>query len=472
MSAGIPTSNILQPGSISLQSQNRQLMVDLQLLTPQYYKQYTEKYGNEDFTWWLAAHSGMEEVKNQNFFWFENRGKLMPGVVNNGTVAAGVGANVTLTLSSESYFNSGTESPLRVGETLRVASSNIEGKILSINSSVAYAFTFVVAPLQSSQRFASAGSTDLLANEVLLFGGDTDAGEASTQINPLIHLDQRYDNNITEIRDGWSNTDLAQMAETYYEYPVSADMAANGVTAFTYKGMYKTLVRFKNNVEAKLMRGNLQTNHSAGMTNSQGAQGIIPKVVADGETVGYTPGTLDIAKLHEITRIMDVNGCAKQSAWLTDIFQRQDFSDGIFAAYPAGAFVYGQGEKSKEASVAYGFQEIYIDGYLLSVKKYSQFNTEVTTGLTPQVDYFRNFGLIYPMGETKDAKTAQVYKNITIMYQQPPQGGTVGNGIRVWQYGGGSPNPTDGTMTNQIAMITYRGTRVCAANQFIIVQGS
>jgi len=472
MSAGIPTSNILQPGSISLQSQNRQLMVDLQLLTPQYYKQYTEKYGNEDFTWWLAAHSGMEEVKNQNFFWFENRGKLMPGIVNNGTVAAGVGANVTLTLAAEGYFNNGTESPLRVGETLRVASSNIEGKILSIDTTTPYAFTFVVAPLQSAQRFASAGSTSLLANEVLLFGGDTDAGEASTQINPLIHLDQRYDNNITEIRDGWSNTDLAQMAETYYEYPVSADMAANGVTAFTYKGMYKTLVRFKNNVEAKLMRGNLQTNHSSGMTNSQGAQGIIPKVVANGETVSYTPGSLDIAKLHEITRIMDVNGCAKQSAWLSDIFQRQDFSDGIFAAYPAGAFVYGTGEKSKEASVAYGFQEIFIDGYLLSVKKYSQFNTEVTTGLTPENDYFRNFGLIYPMGESKDARTAQTYKNITVMYQEPPKGGTVGNGIRVWQYGGGSPNPTDGTMTNQIAMLTYRSTRVCAANQFIIVQGS
>jgi len=472
MSAGIPTSNILQPGSISLQSQNRQLMVDLQLLTPQYYKQYTEKYGNEDFTWWLAAHSGMEEVKNQNFFWFENRGKLMPGIVNNGTVAAGVGANVTLTLAAEGYFNNGTESPLRVGETLRVASSNIEGKILSIDTTTPYAFTFVVAPLQSAQRFASAGSTSLLANEVLLFGGDTDAGEASTQINPLIPLDQRYDNNITEIRDGWSNTDLAQMAETYYEYPVSADMAANGVTAFTYKGMYKTLVRFKNNVEAKLMRGNLQTNHSSGMTNSQGAQGIIPKVVANGETVSYTPGSLDIAKLHEITRIMDVNGCAKQSAWLSDIFQRQDFSDGIFAAYPAGAFVYGTGEKSKEASVAYGFQEIFIDGYLLSVKKYSQFNTEVTTGLTPENDYFRNFGLIYPMGESKDARTAQTYKNITVMYQEPPKGGTVGNGIRVWQYGGGSPNPTDGTMTNQIAMLTYRSTRVCAANQFIIVQGS
>ena len=469
---GIPTSNILQPGAISQQSQNRQLMVDLQLLTPQYYKQYTEKYGNEDFTWWLAAHAGMEEVKNQNFFWFENRGKLMPAVSSKTTVAAGVGTPVSVHLGDEAYYNAGTETPLRVGETLRIASSNIEGKITEITDTTAYDFIFTVVPLLAGERFASAGSTDLLAGEVLLFAGDTDAGETSTQINPLIHLDQKYDNNITEIRDGWSNTDLAQMAETYYEYPVSADMAANGVTAFTYKGMYKTLVRFKNNVEAKLMRGNLQTNHAYGMTNSQGAQGIIPKVVADGETVGYTPGNLDIQKLHEITRIMDVNGCAKQSAWLSDVFQKQDFSDGIFAAYPAGAFVYGQGEKSKEASVAYGFQEIYIDGYLLNVKKYSQFNTEVTTGLTPENDYFRNFGLIYPMGETKDARTSQAYKNITIMYQEPPKGGTVGNGIRVWQYGGGSPNPTDGTMTNQIAMLTYRSTRVCAANQFIIVQAN
>ena len=467
--AGIPTSNILQPGSISQSTQNRQLMVDLQLLTPQYYKQYVNKYGNEDFTWWLAANAGMEEVKNQNFFWFENRGKMMPAVTNASTVTGAAGATVTLTLAAANHYNSGTQSPLRVGETVRIASSNIEGKILSVNTTTANAHTFTVRPLQSTQAFASAGSSSLLANEVLLFAGFTEAGEASTQINPLIHLDQKYTNNITEIRDGWSNTDLAQMADTYYEFPVSADMAANGVSAFTYKGMYKTLTRFKNNVEAKLMRGDIQNN--TGLSNSVGTQGLVPKVAADGETVGYTAGNLDIQKLHEITRILDANGAAKQCSWLADIFQRQDFSDGIFSAYPAGAFVYGQGEKSKEASVAYGFQEIYIDGYLFSVKKYSQFNTEVTTGLNPNDDYFRNFGLICPMGETKDAKTANTLKNLTVMYQEPPKGGTIGNGIRVWSYGGGSPNPTDGTLTNNIAMITYRALRCVAANQFMIVQG-
>ena len=129
--AGIPTSNILQPGAISIPSQNRQLMVDLQLLTPQYYKKYTEKYGNEDFTWWLAAHAGMEEVKNQNFFWFENRGKLMPGVTTVGNVVAANGATITLTLAAADHYNSGTQSPLREGETVRVASTNVEGQILA-----------------------------------------------------------------------------------------------------------------------------------------------------------------------------------------------------------------------------------------------------------------------------------------------------------------------------------------------------
>ena len=58
------------------------------------------------------------------------------------------------------------------------------------------------------------------------------------------------------------------------------------------------------------------------------------------------------------------------------------------------------------------------------------------------------------------------------MYQQPQKGGTIGNGIRVWQWGGGSVNPTDGTLRDHVEMITYRSIRVCSANQFIQVSGS
>lgn len=475
--AGIPTSNILQPGAISTPYVQRQLISDLQLLTPQYYKQYVEKYGNEDFTWWLATYGGMEEVKNRNFFWFENRGKLMVGVQAAANVTgATTNTAITITLAASDHFNGGTESPLRVGETVRVASTNVEGQITAIPSTTAGAFTFTVTPKKTGTSLSSAGATNtFLATDVLLFGGDMDAGEASSSINPLIHLDQQYNNNITEMRESWSASDLAEMTEVYYNSGVSgAEMAGgaqSGTSYFTYKGLVKSNQRFINNVEFKLMRGNVVTNSALTSNGTVGTQGIIPKILTDGETVGYTPGTLDIAKLHEITRIMDVNGCANENMWLQDIYQRQNFSDGLFKEYPAGAYVWGSNEKSEEAAINYGVQSLRIDGYMFKVKKYKQFNTEMTTGLTPVVDYFRNFGIICPQGEARDAKDAtKAYKNITVMYQAPPKGGTTGNAIRVWQWGGASQNPTSGTMTDNVETITYRGARVVAANQFVIVQ--
>jgi hypothetical protein len=73
----------------------------------------------------------------------------------------------------------------------------------------------------------------------------------------------------------------------------------------------------------------------------------------------------------------------------------------------------------------------------------------------------------------RDARnSANVYKNVQVMFQNPGKGGVTKNGIRVWQHGGGSVNATNGTMEDVISQITYRGTRVCAAQQFIIVQQS
>jgi hypothetical protein len=476
--AGIDTSNILQPGAIARSGGvNRDLISDLQLLTPQVYKQYVEKYGSEEFFQWLATFGGMELVKNRTFEWFENRGKLMVGVSPAADVSAAVaGGSITVTLASGDHYDSGTASPLRAGETVRVASTNVEGEILSVDTTTPSAFTFVVRPKKSTDTLASAGGTSLLATDVLLFGGIADAGEASDSNNPLIHLDERHTNTTTEIRESWAATDLAEMTEVYYNSGVSGSAPAGGNQAgssyFTYKGLVKANTRYLNNIENKLLRGDVVNNTGLNTTTSVGTQGFIPKIEEDGEEVTYTAGSLDIAKLHEITRIMDVNGCHKENMWLMDIYQRQDFSDGIFQQFPAGAWVWGSNEKSQEAAIHYGVQSCLIDGYLFKAKKYKQFNSEVTVGKTPATDKFRNYGIICPQGSTRDAKDAsKVYKNIQVMYQAPPKGGTVGNGIRVWQHGGGSLNPTNGKMEDKVEMITYRGIRVVAANQFIVVNG-
>lgn len=471
----IPTSNILQPGAITVTGGvNRALISSLQLLTPQYYKTYVEKYGSESFFMWLATYGGREQVMNRDFFWFENRGKLMLAVTNlNAVNAPAAGATVTLSISAADYYTS-TSNALRVGETVRIASNNVEGVILTIDTTTPSAWTFTARPKLAAQAFVSAGSANLLAGEILLFGGQMDVGEASTSAEPQVHLDVKLTGSVTEMRESWAATDLAEMTEVFYNTGVSGSELAGGAQAgtsyFTYKGLIKAEQRFLNNRENKLMRGNLVDNTGLITTTSVGTLGFIPAVQAGGETVTYTPGTLDIAKLHEITRLMDVNGCAKDNIWLMDINQRQNFSDGLFAAYPAGSWVWGKNEGSEEASIAYGVKSIMIDEYRFGAKKYAQFNTEYTTGKTPTVDAFRDYGIICPMGTSSDARdSTKSYKNMTVMAMQPPKGGTIGNGIRVWQWGGGSQNPTDGTMRDHIEMISYEGLRLVAANQFIQV---
>lgn len=471
----IPVNTILQPANVAQPYADLALITDLQLLTPQYYDKFVERYGDERWATWLATYGGMEKVENDTFFWFESRGKLMTAV----NIAAAVnspqpGATVTITLASGDHYDAGEMSPLRDGETLRVASSNIEGKIVpgSINKTTPGAFTFQVRPERADQAFVSLGSTDLLANEILIFGGITEAGEASDSNDPLVPLDIKRENFITEIRDTWKASDKAGMAQVFYNSGVTGSapggLSQAGTSYFTYKGLVKTNERLLNNIESKLLRGDVLTN--TGITNSKGTKGLITQVDGIGPTITYTPGSLDIAKMHEITRQMDVQGCAKSALWLQDLFQRSDFSDSLFSAFPAGAWVWGSNERSEEAAIKYGAQSISIDGRHLKVKRHSSFNTEVTTGKSPQVDFFRNYGIIMPEGQTVDARDAnKVYKSVQIMYQEPVGGGTTANGIRVWQHGGGSRKPTSGKMVEYVEMITYRGVRVAGANQFIQV---
>ena len=200
------------------------------------------------------------------------------------------GATVTVTIPASDLYNSGTESPLRVGESVFVASSNIEGEILTVPA----VNQCTIRPKKAAQAFVSADSTHLLAGEVLIFGGLTDVGEASGTREPQVHLDQKYDNNITEIRESFAATDLAGMTEVYSDNGVSGSelggVGQAGRSYFTYKSLVKSERRFLNSIENKLMRGDVVSNTGMLSDTSVGALGFIPKITDDGETVNYTPG--------------------------------------------------------------------------------------------------------------------------------------------------------------------------------------
>ena len=481
--AGISTSNIGTPNVVSLPAINYELISDLQILQPHNYRQFVQKFGAQNWTTWLSTVGGMEKVEGREFFHFEDTGKLMVAVTNKtAVVGPAAGATVTITIAVAEHWDSGTKSPIRVGETVRLASNGVEGKVLSVNKTVDNAHTMTVRPLKAAQAFVSAGSANLLAGEVIKLGSNTEAGEASTNIDPQAPIDEKITNTTTEIRDDWKATDRAEMEAIYYDYVNDGGFGSAGIArgkqgAYTYRGLVEANKRFLNNVDFKLLFGGIQDNTGLN-SGTVGTKGLIPEIVDRGNAVTYSLGSLGISKLHAITAQMDVYGNAQSAMWLMDIFQRQEFDDTLFAQYPAGAYVWGSGSASEAATVAYGFDSFKIDNYMLKLGKYAGFNTEVTHGKTPDVDQYRNFGIIIPEGEVTakygnggGTKTGRI-KNVQIMYQEPMGGGTIANGTKVWEYGGAANQNMTGTMDHTVSMINYKGIRASGLTQFFTVSGS
>jgi len=76
--------------------------------------------------------------------------------------------------------------------TLNFSDKSIEGEIITVPS----VSQCTIRPKQLADAFVSAGSTSLLAGEILIFGGITDVGEASGERESQTHLDVRLENNI------------------------------------------------------------------------------------------------------------------------------------------------------------------------------------------------------------------------------------------------------------------------------------
>ena len=481
--AGISTTNIPSPSVVSLPTSTYELISNMQMLAPHYWKEYVQNFGAQNFTTWLKTFGGMEKVEGRDFFHIEDAGKLMSAITNKtAVVAPAAGATVTVGLSVNDHYSSGTMSPIRVGETVRIASSGIEGKVLTIDKTVASTHTCTIRPLKSTLAFVSAGSANLLAGEILKLASNTEAGESSANINPQIPIDVKVSNTTTEIRDDWSASDRSEMEKVWYDYQADGGFGSAGIArgkqgAFTYKGLVKANQRFLNNVDFKLQFGGVQTNTGLN-AGTVGTKGFVPEIVSRGNAVTYSLGNLNISKLHAITAQMLVNGNPQQNQWLMDIFQRQEFDDTLFAQYPAGAFVWGSASASEAASVAYGFDSFKIDNFMLQLGLNASFNTEVTHGKTPDTDQYRNFGMIIPQGGvmTKYGNGGTVLsgklKNLQVMYQEPMGGGVIANGVKVWQYGGAADENMTGTMNHTVSMITYQGVRAAGLQQFFTVSGS
>lgn len=452
----------LMPSNISQAVSNRAiLLTDLQMLKPHCYPQFVENYGQQSYIVILDMLGKTEKIQGRDYHHFENRGKLHSKVtVQTAVVAPAAGADVTVVATAGDHFNSGTQSPWRVGETVRTSSSGFEGKVVSVNKTTPNAHSAVIRPHKTTVAFVSAGSANLLAGEMLQFMGGTEAGERSAAIDPLIPLPRKISNTTTEVRDCWRETDRSLIEELNY--------TVDGQPFFKYKGMGDTQKRFMNNKALKLMYGDVADNLGA-LGGSVGTQGLIPRVRIDGQTQAYTAGSLGIPDIHSVSRLLDFNGGAQEYHWLQDVFQNQEFNDELFQQYNGGAIIWNSVGGSAEIAIGYGFKSVEIDGYVYHVRKEPTFNPQVVWGAAPTVGTpeFQNFGVFIPQKQFTDPVRKVTLPAASIVYNAAPGESE----LKVWETGAFAKENKTEVAELAVHFLCYPGGRWFGVNQYAILEG-
>lgn len=446
---------VLQPGQVSSSTTNRSFMSDLSILKPQYYPQFIDKYGSQNYAQLLEALGNKASVPSREFFHFESRGKLHQAVQIDSAVATtnpAAGASIDVSILA-SYVNSG-RSPLRVGEVVENAATGVQYKITAVASTVACTLKPLDSTIDANTDLCGT-STGTSSSAFLLFRGITEAGEASSKFNTMTGLTERKTFYTTEIREDFTISDRAKIEELYFE--------VNGQSYYTYKGLDESVRRFMNNKEFKLMFGKPSTEAQIG---SVGTTGLVPQIEANGQTYNWNSGGFTIDDFHEIVRLADFYGGASEYHFLCDSYLRTAIDDALFTKYQNGAIVWANAGGSQDVAVKYGFDSLKIDGTTFHLKKYLPFNAEAVYGIVPTTNYYKNSGILVPMKDGRDAQSGDKIPSLRVVYNEVEPG----KEIKVWETGALAKVPTSDKLELNVHHMAYCGMQVFAANQYIAVK--
>ena len=435
-----------------------------------YFKDLIMKWGPENYSlisMALGNFADTDYTDNHTFYHYEKRQLHQSFAVLANVTGGAAGAPVTVTVGANDYYQSGTQSPIRAGETMRLESSGILVQIVSVNKSTANAHTAVVQPLDSTVALTSKGSINILAGDIFTFRGATNVGEGSTLLDSISPIWDKVTNTVTEHRDDFTITDIADMEKQEI-------MLINGQPYYRNIAVDDLNRRYLNDQSWKIMEGvavtstGLNANIGNGATN--GTKGVIPFVQAAGSTVQWTAASgIQVSDFQALSRQLNYYGSSSEYHLLMDMLSKQSFDTFLFTTYKNtyNAASYESVGKSKEAAAAYGFDTFRMNGITYHSYVNPQFNPEQVYKRTfANGSTYNNFTLCIPQKSnlSKDNKT---YPSFQIVWQRQQNG----KRVDTYETGGRAPVNKTTTQIRTLTQIGYYGVRVFGANAYAIFQG-
>lgn len=438
---------------------------ELNMVIPDWIPKLIAKYGNSSYM--LASEIlGRSTVEEQTtttntYSHFEKGRTFGVGLVATNVTGVTSGAAITVTFKSPESYNdgvTGTQSPFLNNQTIKIRSNGRKATLTNINRTVAGAFTATLTPMGNYALITGYSGTQLNAGEGLETFGNQLAGESSDSQGTQQPKLYRYDNTATVLRASVKSSDLAGMNKTQIDF-------GDGNNYLPYLAVKTMNEQMMMSVEDAVMEGVPYAN-----TSNIGTIGVIPEVDSRGSQVDYIQYNFQIADFQNITRCLTYNGGPSEYHWLQDILQRQDINNLLFGKYPNGMINYGSVGYSQEAAVAYGFKSFSTDTFSFHFHNYKGFTAPALFGYQPtQGDYRAFFGLVCPQGEVQDAKMNASRPYMQWVYQRNPD---IPAGIKIYSWDLGYTKATKTTKAeNNYEQICYVGSRVTAAEQFLIMRG-
>jgi len=454
-----------QPGPIAYPSGiTTGIFNELNFVIPEYIPGLIAKYGNSDFPFMMEI-LGRSCVENVNtttntFSHFEKGRPFGSGLVAGDVESTVAGDAINITLKSpESYNNgaTGTQSPFMLKQVVKIRSNGRKFRVTNITRTTG-AFVIEATPLGNYTLITGSTGTTLKAGEGLETFGNQLAGESSDSQGTMQQKMYRYDNTATVLRASTKSSDLAGMNKTQVDF--------GGGNFYEPALAIQTMnVNMMMDIQDAVMEGVPYAN-----TDDTGTVGVLPAVEARGSEINYVQYAFAIGDFQNLTNVIDANGGPREYHFLQDLKQRQDINNLLFGIYKNGAISYGSVGMSAEAAASYGFKGFSTDTYDFFFNRYKGFGAEATFGYTPtQGDYRSFFGLAVPQGKVMDAKDGTSRPQLQFVYQQNPD---ITAGQRIYSWDLGYTKATKTTIAeNKYEQIAYVGSRVLAAEQFVILRG-
>ena len=454
-----------QPGPIAYPSGiTTGIFNELNFVIPDYIPGLIAKYGNSDFPFMMEI-LGRSCVENVNtttntYSHFEKGRPFGSGLVAGDVESTVAGDAINITLKSpESYNNgaTGTQSPFMLKQVVKIRSNGRKFRVTNITRT-AGAFVIEATPLGNYTLITGSTGTTLKAGEGLETFGNQLAGESSDSQGTMQQKMYRYDNTATVLRASTKSSDLAGMNKTQVDF--------GGGNFYEPALAIQTMnVNMMMDIQDAVMEGVPYAN-----TDDTGTVGVLPAVEARGSEINYVQYAFAIGDFQNLTNVIDANGGPREYHFLQDLKQRQDINNLLFGIYKNGAISYGSVGMSAEAAASYGFKGFSTDTYDFFFNRYKGFGAEATFGYTPtQGDYRSFFGLAVPQGKVMDAKDGTSRPQLQFVYQQNPD---ITAGQRIYSWDLGYTKATKTTIAeNKYEQIAYVGSRVLAAEQFVILRG-